>query len=529
MTRLEVKRLAGGSPQVPPQLEDVSLTLESGQIAALFGPEHSGKRTLLRILCGLEQHSSGDILLGDSSIQHLSAHHRRVAAVFEDTPMFPGTVGENIVYGLERARWPSDDRERRVAEVLELVGMTGSEADRATALPAEERWRVALARAIAPAPPVLLIESPAWPVDEVSRPEFRTALRQILKSINLTTIIATADLRDAISIADDLHVMSGGQILQSGTLSRVLAGPASIRVAEMVGYHTLIRGNVTGNWIVEPGVGTVQFPEGFPLSGTARALAHPAAMLGVPDTSGLGIGVTGTVERIRAIGPTYLLDLRVGDRLIEVRWEWDPAPPPLGLATAIAVTPGTLRFFSDTSPSTVEADVEGADGTSDELRPRSRWGRRAAGPAATPEDETTSIGPGADATTNAVDAAAAGGASVAAAGIAAPPLAPPQPDPAGEEQAAPDWSAEWRASDVAPEPHSEEPAADTTSLGPAEVPPAPSEPGMSTATYEAPWFSASRPPSPAPAPPPAAPDDGGHPDAPPKTENSQRHQGMPLD
>ncbi|MDA0302636.1 MAG: ATP-binding cassette domain-containing protein, partial [Chloroflexi bacterium] len=292
--RLEVKRLVG-PPRLQPRLEDVSLIVENGQIGAVFGPERSGKRGLLRVLSGLEQHASGDIFLNESSVQHLAAPHRRVAAVFQDTPMFPGTVAENVRYGLERIQWPPGDRERRVAEVLELGGMTGSEGDRATTLPDAERWRIALARAIAPAPPVLLIESPTWPVDEVSRPDYRAALRQLLKSINLTTLIATADLRDAVSIADDLHVMDDGRILQSGALSRVLAGPASITVAEMVGYHTLIRGEVTGNWILEPGVGAVQFPAGFPLNGNARALAHPAAMLGVPETSGLGIGVTGLV------------------------------------------------------------------------------------------------------------------------------------------------------------------------------------------------------------------------------------------
>jgi hypothetical protein len=117
-----------------------------------------------------------------------------------------------------------------------------------------------------------------------------------------------------------------------------------------VGYVTLVRGEVDGAWITEPNAGAIAFPAGYPLKGVARALAHPSTMLGVPEASGLGCGVSGMVERIRAVGPTYLLDVRVGDRLIEVRWEWDIAPPPRDLPIGIAVTPDTLRFFNEPVP-----------------------------------------------------------------------------------------------------------------------------------------------------------------------------------
>ncbi len=356
MTALEVRSLTG-RVRGHPRMQALSLTLESGHIGAVFGRPDAGKRALLRLLCGLEPLDDGEVLVDGNNVAGLPPHRRRLGVVLQDAPMFPGTVQDNVLYGLRQQGWAKHDRERRMAAALELVGMTGTEREPASALNNDERARVALARALAPEPAVLLLEAPTLYVDEVLKPDYRARLREVLRAIPLTTLIFTDDLRDAVGMADDLHVLAEGSLLQSGALSRVLAGPNSIRVAEMVGYSTLIRGDVDGAWIIEPGAGAIQFPTGFPLSGTARAMAHPSAMLGVPESSGLGCGVTGLIERIRATGPTYLLDLRVGDRLIEVRWEWDLAAPPWDEPISIAVTPGTLRFFNEPAPYMGRAEV----------------------------------------------------------------------------------------------------------------------------------------------------------------------------
>ncbi|MCK9494121.1 MAG: ATP-binding cassette domain-containing protein [Dehalococcoidia bacterium] len=331
--------------------EAMSFTVRSGQIAALFGRPDSGIREVLRIIAGLSSARGGDVRLDDVPLDPLPAHRRRIGFVQRDSVLFPGTVQENVAFGLKQMRWPKEDRSRRIAEVLELVGMTGAEADRAERLTEGERARVLLARAIAPRPSALLVESPTWYVPDVDRIAFRGRLREVFQSLDIPILISTNDVQDAVGIADDLHVLHEGRLRQSGSVSRVLAGPSSIEVAELVGYVTLIRGEVSDGWILEPGAGAIEFPAGFPLQGSARALAHPAVMLGVPEDSGLGCGVAGTIERVRAIGPTHLLDLRVGERTIEVRWEWDLNPPAPDEVIAIAVTPGTLRFFNE-SPGT---------------------------------------------------------------------------------------------------------------------------------------------------------------------------------
>jgi thiamine transport system ATP-binding protein len=347
MTTLEVARVSGPARAGVP-LDAVSFTVADGSIAAIYGDAHSGKRTLLRVIAGLEPAENGaDVVLGDSSVAHHPVHRRRIGTVLRDAVMLPGSVRDNVLFGLKQQKWPRDDRDRRAAEMLELVGLTGAEDDVASSLSEDERARVALARALAPRPAVLLFEAPTATIDEVLKADYRTRLREILRSIPLTTVIFTDDLRDAVGMADDLHVMTGGRIAQSGALSRVLSGPNSIEVAQLVGYVTLVRGEVDGAWILESNAGAIAFPAGYPLKGVARALAHPSTMLGVPESSGLGCGVSGMIERIRAVGPTYLLDLRVGDRLIEVRWEWDVAPPPRDQPIGIAVTPNTLRFFNE--------------------------------------------------------------------------------------------------------------------------------------------------------------------------------------
>lgn len=369
MTALRVQQLALRERALPD--EAVTFTVEAGSISALFGRPGSGIREVLRVIAGLEPAARGEIRLGDVPIQGLPVHRRRIGLVQRDSTLFPGTVEDNVAFGLKRAGWPKSDRGRRIAEVLELVGMTGAEGDRTDALTEGERARVVLARAIAPKPAALLIEAPTWFVPEVDRIAFRGRLREVFQSLDIPIVISTSDVQDAVGIADDLLVLHEGTLRQSGSVSRVLAGPSSIEVAELVGYVTLIRGEVKDGWILEPGAGAIDFPAGFPLQGAARALAHPAVMLGVPDESGLGCGVSGTLERVRATGPTHLLDIRVGERTIEVRWEWDLNPPEPEAIIAIAVTPGTLRFFNEpnTPRPAASAETSGATRTEDAALP----------------------------------------------------------------------------------------------------------------------------------------------------------------
>ena len=386
MTPLKVQQLVvrpRGAPGGP-----ISFDVAAGQVAALFGRPGSGIRTILRTLAGLEAVGGGEVRLGDVPVHQLPPHRRHIALVQRDSTLFPGTVEDNVAFGLKRAGWPKSDRNRRVAEVLELAGMTGAERDRVDILTESERARVILARAIAPKPSALLVESPTWFVPEVDRIVFRGRLREVFQSLEIPIVISTHDVQDAVGIADQLLVVHEGELRQAGSVSRVLAGPRSIEVAELVGYVTLIRGQVEDGWILEPGAGVINIPPGFPLQGTARALAHPAVMLGVPEQSGLGCGVFGTLERVRAIGPTHLLDLRIAGRTIEVRWEWDLNPPAPSDVISVAVTPGTLRFFNEPSVRRPAASVENDEYTEEAVGESEAGFRSPAGVAAAPLTES---------------------------------------------------------------------------------------------------------------------------------------------
>jgi hypothetical protein len=221
-------------------------------------------------------------------------------------------------------------------------------------LTAGDRQRVALARTLAPHPSVLLLDEPLGTTDEAMKPLLRQELRSILTALDATAIVATRDVNDAASVADDLVVLDEGRVLQTGPIGVVLGEPASVRVADLVGYLTLAHGTVRRGRVEEPGVGAMAVP-GLPATEAARIMAHPAALLAVPADSGLGSGVAGLVVRSRAFGPTWTVDLSVGGRLVEARWEWDLVAPRVGSRLAIAARPGTLRVF----PSTL-AEIAGA-------------------------------------------------------------------------------------------------------------------------------------------------------------------------
>ncbi len=380
MATLELQGLStAGADAV--SLDEVTCTVEGGRIAALFGPVGAGKTALLRAICGLERVSAGEVLLDDERVTSRPPHRRGIGLVFPDLALFEGrTVRDNVAYGLRAIGYPRGERLRRVSEMLELVGAPGLEQRPIDRLTPDQRQRVAIARALAPGPRVLLLDTPLAQISPADRPAFRDRLREVLRALGMTAVVATSDLDDAFALADDLLVLDGGRLLQSGPLWRVLHGPRSVRTAELFGYATLISGATGDGRIWEAGAGTLEYPPAFPLGDRALALAHPSALLGVPVDSGLGCGIEGEIERVRAYGPTWVLDLRVGNRTLEVRWEWDMVPPLRGERIAVNVRPDTLRFFDDPG----EAD------TPVEVRPRLALPSAPVETAASPPDVTPS-------------------------------------------------------------------------------------------------------------------------------------------
>ena len=345
MATLEVRSLSGAPVGDHVAPSDVSFTVREGRICAILGPAGSGKTTLLRLIAGLDRPASGDVLLDGQSILQLPPHRRGIGLMFQDLALFTHmTARENIAFGLRMVGWPRAEREQRVSDLLEVVGLASLGSMGVDDLSPGEQQRVALARTLAPQPSALLLDEPLGAIDEITKATLRLEVRSVLNALESTAIVATHDLRDAISIADDLIVLGRGRVLQAGPIGVVVGEPLTAEVAELVGYVTLAHGAVRRGRVEEAGVGAMAVP-GLPETDAARVMAHPAALLAVPADSGLGSGVAGLVMRSRAQGPTWLVDLAIGGRAVEARWEWDLIPPRAGTRLAIAARPGTLRVF----------------------------------------------------------------------------------------------------------------------------------------------------------------------------------------
>lgn len=236
-----------------PVLHDVSFVAQRGEIICLLGPSGCGKTTLLRIVAGLEQADAGQVLFASRDLIHTPVHRRGFGFMFQDFALFPHrNVYDNVAFGLRMAGLDRAAIQRRVAEMLELVGLTGYEARRGYELSGGQQQRVALARSLAPRPTLLLLDEPLGSLDRTLREELMVELRRILKHApvgpdapaGVTSIYVTHDQQEAFAIADRVVVMNAGRIEQTGPPLEVYRQPASPFVARFLGMHNLLPGQV---------------------------------------------------------------------------------------------------------------------------------------------------------------------------------------------------------------------------------------------------------------------------------------------
>ena len=238
-------------------LDDVSLTARAGEIVALLGPSGCGKTTLLRVIAGLQPHA-GDVLWQGRSVAALAAHRRGFGLVFQDQALFPHLdVERNVAFGLRmqlRAqRGSAADHARRVAELLELVGLSGLSRRPVDALSGGEAQRVALARALAPHPRLLMLDEPLSGLDRPLRDQLLVDLPRILRRLRQTALFVTHDLEEALAVSDRVAVMRAGRIVQVGTPRALYERPASVFVARFLGRANILHGSVRAAGSVRAG------------------------------------------------------------------------------------------------------------------------------------------------------------------------------------------------------------------------------------------------------------------------------------
>jgi thiamine transport system ATP-binding protein len=219
-----------------PILDDVSLDVAAGERLALLGPSGSGKSTALRVAAGLQRPTVGWVLLDGVDVTGLPPHRRGIGLVFQDAALFPHRdVAGNVGFGPRVAHVPREERDARVAEALELVGLAGTERRDVTTLSGGEAQRVALARALAPRPGVLLLDEPLGALDGPLRQRLQDDLRELFERLSLTVVHVTHDVGEAFALGDRVAVLREGRIAQVATPEELWASPADDWVARFLG------------------------------------------------------------------------------------------------------------------------------------------------------------------------------------------------------------------------------------------------------------------------------------------------------
>ena len=229
-------------------LRDVSVAIPEGSLTALLGPSGSGKSTLLRVIAGLEQPEAGQVLLGGEDVTSKPARARGVGMVFQHYAAFKHmTVWDNVAFGLIVRKRPRAEIRERVHELLELVQLEGLAKRYPAQLSGGQRQRMALARALAVEPQVLLLDEPFGALDAQVRKELRKWLRRLHDEVHVTTVFVTHDQEEAMEVADSIVVIAGGRIEQTGSPSELYEEPANDFVMSFLGPVTKL-----GDRLVRP-------------------------------------------------------------------------------------------------------------------------------------------------------------------------------------------------------------------------------------------------------------------------------------
>ena len=231
--RLDALSTRGG---VPPGLHEVSLHIRYGEFFTVLGPPHSGKTDVLRAIAGFMPTTNGRILVDGHDISHVPPRARGVGYVFQEGALWPHvSVREHVAFGLRRQGMGATEIDRRVETVLRRLGLAGLDARHPGDLDLDQSRRLALARALAIEPRVLLLDEPLAHLDPIARKTLRLELAKLHRDLAVTTIHATRDAADALALSDRLAVLGDGRVLQVGEPTELYQRPQSRAVAEALG------------------------------------------------------------------------------------------------------------------------------------------------------------------------------------------------------------------------------------------------------------------------------------------------------
>jgi iron(III) transport system ATP-binding protein len=348
--------LSYGSTEV---LKDVNIRIEPGEFFALLGPSGSGKSTLLRLIAGFNQHQRGELLIDGKDITGTPPHLRNVGMVFQNYALWPHmTVWDNVAFGLVERKEPKESLRRKVGAALELVGLQDYAQRRPSQLSGGQQQRVALARTVVIEPKLLLLDEPLSNLDKNLRVQMREELKNLQRTLGLTTIFVTHDQEEAMTTADRMAVLDKGVLQQVGTAAALFDFPANRFVAGFVGTANLVQGRVThvnGETLhfQADGLGEMVLPRNqeSPGTGPASLAFRPHTVhIRVRDEHGDAsrIWLDGRVESSEFLGETSRYRVRVGDTLIvanQSHYSGLALFPP-GAEVRLGIEPTQARFLT---------------------------------------------------------------------------------------------------------------------------------------------------------------------------------------
>jgi putative spermidine/putrescine transport system ATP-binding protein len=355
-TRIRLEHVTKDFGLAAPAVDDVSLTIEPGEFMTLLGPSGSGKTTTLNLIAGFETLSAGRIEINGADIGNLPPHKRNLGMLFQNYALFPHlTVAQNIAYPLRERRMPRAEITRKVAEVLELVQLTGRDAHYPSQLSGGQQQRVALARAIVFDPKALLLDEPLSALDRNLRGALQREIRRIHREVGSTFVFVTHDQEEAMNLSDRIALFRDGKLQQLGSPEQLYGEPETLFAAQFLGdsnvfeLDELALGDRVGwqgnSWAVDPA--TVASHPGV---GTRAALVVRPENVRVARSAGEvppgRNSVPATVQDIEYLGSHRTLTLSVGTQRARARIGVDEAVGDVGDAVVAHWSPQRQRVVA---------------------------------------------------------------------------------------------------------------------------------------------------------------------------------------
>ena len=284
-------------------LADIHLSIAKGEFVCFLGPSGCGKTTLLRIIAGLEVQTAGRITQSGRDISALPPAGRDYGIVFQSYALFPNlTAAENVAYGLVNRKVPRRAVTERVQELLALVGLPGSGPKFPAQLSGGQQQRIALARALATKPGLLLLDEPLSALDALERVRLRAEIRSLQAKLGVTTVMVTHDQEEALAVADRIVVMNAGVIEQVGTPMQVYRDPATPFVADFVGKINVLSGRLHPGRVVHLGACSFACEVDASAPRDVKVYLRPEDLLARPIASGDANVFDAVIEKIEFLG-----------------------------------------------------------------------------------------------------------------------------------------------------------------------------------------------------------------------------------